>query len=201
MTQPAPTPQTATTGDAPDEVVLLAPDGTPCGTAPRATVHDTDTPLHLAFSCWVLGPDGRLLVTRRALSKRTWPGVWTNSFCGHPRPGEPMDDAVTRYAHHELGLRVHDVRRVLPDYRYRAVDASGVVEHEVCPVHLARTDDVPTPHPDEVAELVWTDPRALLRACASTPWAFSPWMVEQARGLRAALLETQVAGGGRPSGA
>ena len=50
-------------------VVLLAEDGTRIGTTPKATVHTLETPLHLAFSCHVIGPDGRILVTRRALSK------------------------------------------------------------------------------------------------------------------------------------
>src|SRR5690606_32410937 len=155
----------------------------PVGTAPRATVHTDDTPLHLAFSCWVTGPDGRLLVTRRALSKRTWPGVWTNSFCGHPRPGEDLPAAIARHAEHELGIQVSDVRRVLPDFRYRAVDASGVVEHEICPVHLATTDQEPVPSPEEVAEYRWADLQDVLRAVELVPWALSPWMVAQAAQL------------------
>lgn len=177
--------ETAATADL---VVLLDAAGEPVGTADRTTVHDADTPLHLAFSCWVLDDDGRVLLTRRALVKRTWPGVWTNSFCGHPRPGEAMPDAVHRYAERELGLRIDDLRCVLPDFSYRAVDASGVVEHEVCPVHVARAVGPLRPDPAEVAEHVWVDPQVVLDLAASAPWALSPWAVEQSPGLRAALL-------------
>jgi hypothetical protein len=67
-----------------DEVVLLADDGRAIGTAPRASVHDAATPLHFAFSCYVFDAGSRVLLTRRALVKLAWPGVWTNSFCGHP---------------------------------------------------------------------------------------------------------------------
>ena len=77
-----------------DHVVLLDDDGNPIGTAPKSSVHGPDTALHLAFSCHVLNSEGQVLLTRRALSKRTWPGVWTNSFCGHPRPAEPVLSAV-----------------------------------------------------------------------------------------------------------
>lgn len=167
------------TVDLRDEVILLTDDGEPVGTAPRATVHTAQTPLHLAFSCWVTGPDGRLLVSRRALSKRTWPGVWTNSFCGHPRPGEDLPAAIARHAEHELGIRVSDVRTVIPDFRYRAVDASGVVENEICPVHVATTEDEPVPNPDEVAEYHWVDPQDVVRTVGTAPWALSPWLVAQ----------------------
>lgn len=157
-------------------VVLLADDGSVLGSTPKATVHTADTPLHLAFSCHVLDDRGRVLVTRRALSKATWPGVWTNSFCGHPAPGEEPEAAVLRRAVQELGLEVREVTSVLPDFRYRATDASGVVENEICPVFTARAVGVPDPSADEVAEWAWVDPAELRAAVAAAPFAFSPWL-------------------------
>ncbi|HEU5037362.1 MAG TPA: isopentenyl-diphosphate Delta-isomerase [Nocardioides sp.] len=166
----------------PDVVVLLDEDARPIGTAPRAEVHDARTPLHLAFSCYLFDRSGRLLLTRRAITKRTWPGVWTNSFCGHPRPSEPMVEAIERYGRHELGVDVSDIRPALPDFRYRAVDASGVVENEVCPVFVARcTDDADdiAANPDEVAEWRWVTAEELRAAVDAAPWALSPWLLEQ----------------------
>ncbi|WP_314097667.1 isopentenyl-diphosphate Delta-isomerase [Microbacterium foliorum] len=167
-----------------DEVTLLSPDGVAIGVLAKDAVHTTDTPLHLAFSCYVLDHEGRLLVTRRALSKRTWPGVWTNSFCGHPRPDEVMTDAVRRRALDELGLRITDISLALPDYRYRAVDASGIVENEICPVHVAIADGALSPDPDEVAEWAWVDPADFARSVDGAPFAFSPWLTEQLPRLR-----------------
>lgn len=167
-----------------DLVVLVEPDGTPCGTADRTSVHTTSTPLHFAFSCHLVEA-GRLLMTRRALTKKTWPGVWTNSYCGHPRPGESAVDAVHRYAQRELGLDVTDVRCVLPDFRYRAVDASGVVENEVCPVFVARPTGPLRPNPDEVMDVAWTDVDDVWAAARRTPWLLSPWFVDQVHALGA----------------
>ena len=160
-------------------VVLLADDGTPIGTADKSLVHGADTPLHLAFSCHVLTPDGRMLVTRRALSKQAFPGVWTNAFCGHPAPGEPIEEAVRRRALRELGLELGDLELVLPHFRYRATDASGIVENELCPVYATVVDSDPRPAPDEVAGWHWVGAAELRAAVAATPFAFSPWLVGQ----------------------
>lgn len=167
-----------------DHVTLLADDGSAVGTMPKSEVHTTDTPLHLAFSCYVFDTQGRLLVTRRALAKKTWPGVWTNSFCGHPRPDEVMSDAVERHGLSELGMRLSEIRLALPEYRYRAVDASGIVENEVCPVHVAVLDGDLTANPDEVSEWAWVDVEALSASVENAPFAFSPWLVEQLPLLR-----------------
>ena len=163
-----------------DVVVLVGPDGADAGTMPRAQVHTADTPLHRGFSVHVFGPDGRVLLTRRALGKRTWPGVWTNSCCGHPLPGEDGADAVRRRVRQELGIELAEVHEALPDFRYRATDASGVVEYEICPVYVARTVAAqPDPADDEVAEWAWVDWDDLVASAAGTPRVFSPWAVEQ----------------------
>lgn len=182
-------------------VVLLDADGIPSGVADKAAVHGTDTPLHLAFSCHLLRPDGRVLVTRRALTKRTWPGVWTNSFCGHPGPGEATEDAVRRRGRQELSVDVVDLVPLAPGFRYRAVDASGVVENELCPVFTATTADDPVPDPDEVMDLAWVEVADLRRLVATAPWAVSPWLVASAPhldGLEERSAALRAASGGAP---
>ncbi|GGG71683.1 isopentenyl-diphosphate Delta-isomerase [Corynebacterium pelargi] len=177
-----------------EELVVLADaEGNPTGTALKATVHTTNTPLHLAFSCYVLNSEGQLLLTRRALDKKTWPGVWTNSACGHLAPEESPAEAVARRVPFELGIpsdTLVDVTCVLPNFRYKAVDANGIVEWEICPVFIARTSARVQPEPEEVAELEWVAPDQLIKAAEATPFAFSPWMVEQLQHqqLRSALL-------------
>ncbi|WP_448004355.1 isopentenyl-diphosphate Delta-isomerase [Agromyces bauzanensis] len=166
-----------------DEVVLLDEAGNAIGRAPKSAAHGPDTALHLAFSCHVVNALGELLVTRRALTKQAWPGVWTNSFCGHPRPAESLVAAVRRRAEFELGIELDDVELALPLFRYRATDADGTVENEVCPVYVARTASDPDPNPREVAEFRWVDPAEVGRAVQAAPWAFSPWLVLQARQL------------------
>lgn len=160
-------------------VVLLDQSGRPCGTAPKAGVHHDRTPLHLAFSCWVTDGRGRTLITRRAWSKRTWPGVWTNAFCGHPAPGEDLPDAVRRRARQELGAAITEPASALPSFRYRAAMANGVVENEVCPVFLTELLEEPDPAPDEVAEFRWVAIEELYRRLDLDLRWFSPWAAKQ----------------------
>jgi isopentenyl-diphosphate delta-isomerase len=124
----------------------------------------------------------RILLTRRALSKRTWQGVWTNTCCGHPAPGEPVTDAVRRRLGFELGLKVGELSCVLRDFAYTATDASGIVENEICPVFEARLlhpEPRLTANPDEAMDWKWVQWDDLARAARLTPFAFSPWAVSQ----------------------
>ena len=176
-----------------EQVVLLDDDGRRIGVAPKHEVHHADTPLHLAFSCYVVDPRGRLLLTRRALSKRTWPGVWTNSCCGHPSPDEAVEDAVVRRTRQELGIDLTDVRVVLPDFRYRAVMDDGTVEHEICPVFVATCaePDSLAPDPDEVAEHAWEDWSVFRDDVLSGRRPVSPWCIEQVQAMPVDALTPQ----------
>src|SRR4051794_6737350 len=132
-------------------IVPVDDEGRSIGTMRKPLVHHGETPLHRAFSAYLFDDAGRLLVTRRAPDKQTFPGMWTNSVCGHPGPGEDAEAAIARRADFELGLGIGEVRPALPAYRYRA-ESRGVVENEICPVYLGRFAGTPTPHPAEVAE-------------------------------------------------
>ncbi|MBC3185110.1 isopentenyl-diphosphate Delta-isomerase [Corynebacterium sp. zg-331] len=177
-------------------VVLSDEEGNPVATAPKESVHTGDTPLHLAFSSYLVDASGRFLLTRRALGKKTWPGVWTNSCCGHPAPGESTEAAVRRRLGQELGIVPAEIDRlveVLPDFRYWARDSSGVVENEICPVFVVclAPEARVAPAPAEVAAWEWLCPAALLKAVECAPAVFSPWMIKQLahEELRAALLD------------
>jgi len=132
-------------------VVLTNETGAPIGTAAKATVHTNDTPLHKAFSSFLFTNTGELLITQRALTKKTWAGVWTNSCCGHPKLEETEAEAATRRIDYELGMRAPPLELILPSFRY-FVERDGVVEREHCPVLVGFTNDSPKPNPEEVGD-------------------------------------------------
>lgn len=162
-------------------VVLLDESGSAIGTHPKSEVHSTTTPLHLAFSSYIVSTSGAVLLTQRALDKLTWPGVWTNSCCGHPAPGESLDRAVLRRVGQELGVHAAQADLVLPGFRYRAVMTNGVVENEMCPVYRIVVDDevVIDAHPAEVAQTRWVEWAPFTQAVLGDGLDVSPWCAEQ----------------------
>ena len=161
-------------------IVLVDNDGRAIGTLPKPQVHHGETPLHRAFSAYLFDDDGRLLITRRAEDKATFPGMWTNTVCGHPGPDEGDAEAIARRAGFELGVQVDRIRPALPGYRYRA-EFRGVVENEICPVYVGRFDGTPAPDPAEVADWELLDWAAFRRRQEAEGDAWSPWCREQAR--------------------
>ncbi len=81
--------------------------------------------------------------------------MWSNTVCGHPQPGESIQDAIARRLQYELGMTADRLEVLLPDYRYLAPEFEGVVENEFCPVYLARARSEPKPNPDEVEDFEW----------------------------------------------
>ena len=160
-------------------VVLCAEDGTALGSAAKETVHHRDTPLHLAFSCYVFDRAGRVLVTRRARTKQTFAGVRTNSCCGHPAPGETLPAAVRRRLAFELDVVARQVDLLLPEFRYRATAGDGTVENELCPVYRAVVDSARfRPNPAEVDDAWWVEwTRFCADSVADDP--LSAWAAEQ----------------------
>ncbi|NMH99683.1 isopentenyl-diphosphate Delta-isomerase [Pseudonocardia acidicola] len=162
-----------------EQVVLLTESGHALGVLDKAAVHHRDTPLHLAFSCYVFDSRGRLLITQRARGKKTWPGVWTNSCCGHPGPGESLTDSVRRRLRQELRIQPTEITLILPRFRYRAVMPNGIAENEMCPVFRAYTESEPRPDSSEVDGFDWVDWSDLADQVRNGRRDVSPWCIEQ----------------------
>ncbi len=143
-----------------EQIVFVDEQGQPTGeVGPKLASHNANTKLHLAFSCYIFRPsDNKFLVTQRALSKKVWPGVWTNSVCGHPAPGEAVEEAIRRRAKYELGIDVlKDITCVLPTYRYTTPPYNGIIENEFCPVYVAYVSADLKPNDEEVENYQWLD--------------------------------------------
>ena len=168
-----------------EHVVLVSSEDDDLGLAEKATVHTTETPLHRAFSLFLFNSRGELLLQQRAHHKKTWPGVWSNSVCGHPQRGESYTAAAQRRLSFELGLDISasEIQMMLPNYLYR-YEHKGVVEHEYCPVLAVFADLEPSPNPEEVAETRWIPWQQFLSDIQQDN-DYSEWCVEEAQLLQA----------------
>ncbi|OMC13525.1 isopentenyl-diphosphate Delta-isomerase [Mycobacterium sp. SP-6446] len=168
-----------------ESVVLLDSLCRPVGWMPKNDVHTRQTPFHLALSCYLFDLRGRILITQRALSKKTWPGVVTNSACGHPRVNESLERAARRVVRHELGCDIAKFKTLLPDFSYRAVSDRGIVEWEYCPVVAAvvDSDDIAL-NSDEAEGALWLDWRSFVGIVDSAAIELSPWSRLQVKALK-----------------
>ncbi|MFN2555355.1 MAG: isopentenyl-diphosphate Delta-isomerase [Nitriliruptorales bacterium] len=172
-------------------IVLVDETGQAIGTGEKWSSHNSATPLHLAFSCYVFDDHGSFLVTRRARTKKVWPGVWSNSVCGHPGPEEPLVAAIQRRLQYELGMTASEFELVLPRHIYRAPPFQGIVEYEFCPVFVARADSEPCPNPVEVSGFAWVTWADFVReAKRDTADVYSWWCKNQLRELEGHWLVT-----------
>jgi isopentenyl-diphosphate Delta-isomerase len=163
-----------------EELVVLVDDqNNPVGTTPKATVHTNNTPLHRGFSVFLFNSQGQFFVTQRASSKKTFPGVFTNSFCGHPGVDETPQQAAVRRAREELGLHSVTILQTIP-YQYCFADVHGIVENEICPVMIATTDEQPDINKDEVDQTYWIEWKDFLTDISASPKKYSPWSREEA---------------------
>ncbi|MGE5872958.1 isopentenyl-diphosphate Delta-isomerase [Klebsiella quasipneumoniae] len=162
-----------------EHVVLLDAQNQPVGTKEKLSAHESCTSRHLAFSVWLFNPKGQCLITRRSLTKKAWPGIWTNSVCGHPQWNESIEEAIHRRCRYEIGVDVRAVTLIDRNFSYCETDLGGIRENEYCPVYAALTNDAIAPRKDEVIDIYWADLMSIITTIHSIPSLFSPWSVQQ----------------------
>ena len=161
------------------KVVLVDENNKELGVMDKIKVHTDSTPLHRGLSVFLFNSKNELLLQQRAVSKLTFPGVWSNSCCGHPQPGEKEIEAARRHMESELGIKEADIHLVLPDFRYTA-EMNGIMENELCPVFVAFSDEQITANPKEVESIKWIGWDVFLEQIKSNAGYYSKWSKEEA---------------------
>jgi isopentenyl-diphosphate delta-isomerase len=171
-----------------EHVTLVDRDDRPLGAMEKLQAH-AEGRLHRAFSVFVFDQAGRLLLQRRSAAKYHSPGLWSNTCCGHPRPGEPVEAAASRRLFEEMGFRVP--LRPLFRFVYRAEIGPTMVEHEVDHVLVGSFQHDPIPEPAEVQEWRWTRFDLLRQEVLREPERFTAWLrlLLQEPGHTGALVE------------
>jgi len=159
-------------GEAEEQVVLVDRQDRPVGVLAKLQAH-REGRLHRAFSVVVRDPAGRFLLQKRAAGKYHSGGLWTNTCCSHPRPGEEPAAAARRRLVEEMGIEAEPVW--LLTTIYRAEFDNGLVEHELVHVFAATYDGPVRPNPEEVEGYAWLEPEELLADLTRRPERYSYW--------------------------
>jgi isopentenyl-diphosphate delta-isomerase len=136
-------------------VELVDASGAAVGQIAKGRAHLGSGRLHRAFSVLLIDPEGRLLIQRRASTKYHSGGLWSNTCCGHPAPGELPLGAAVRRLREELGAIVgpHDLEPA-GTVTYRVEDeVSGLIEHEFNHLFVGHAPQSLSPNPDEVSDV------------------------------------------------
>jgi isopentenyl-diphosphate delta-isomerase len=158
-----------------DQVVLVDKDAVPIGTAEKLEAHRSPGMLHLAISAFLFDDQGRLLLQRRSPDKYHFHGLWSNTCCSHPRPGEAALRAGRRRLTEEMGIEAE--LRAAGTFRYRAEDpGTGMVETEIDHVLVGGYEGDPDPDPAEVSQWRWVDLDELAADLVRRPGVYTPWL-------------------------
>lgn len=155
-----------------DLVILVDENDRETGTMEKMEAHMKGL-LHRAFSVFIINSQGKLLLQKRASGKYHSPGLWTNTCCSHPRPGESVTDAAIRRMSEEMGI-TGSVKHTF-SFTYRAEFDNGLVEHEFDHVLIGVIDDEPIPDTNEVDGFEYLDPDFISEDIETNPDKYTVW--------------------------
>jgi isopentenyl-diphosphate delta-isomerase len=155
-----------------EEVILINEANEVIGQMEKMEAHQKGL-LHRAFSVFLFNEKGEWLLQKRANTKYHSSGLWTNSCCGHPRPGEDIVSAAQRRLNEELGIQA--TLQVQFEFQYQTNFDNLLTENEWDYVLLGKTEASPLSNPDEVDDWKWISPEAVQEQIQLNPEQFTYW--------------------------
>ncbi len=156
------------------DIILVDPEDTEIGTGEKLDVHRRGI-LHRAFSVLVFNSEGKLLLQRRATAKYHSGGLWTNTCCSHPMPGENTLEAAHRRLKEEMGFDCP--LQYSHHFIYRAELDQGLIEHELDHIFIGKYDGIVIPDRNEVSDYRFESLHHLQEEVQQSPEMFTPWFI------------------------
>lgn len=153
-------------------VILVDENDNPIGTMPKMEAHEKAM-LHRAFSVFILNANDEVLLQQRANDKYHSAGLWTNTCCSHPHPGEDTLGAARRRLKEEMGMEA-DLQFVFK-FMYMAPFDNLLTEHEIDHVFIGKTDQLPVINPEEVASYKYMKPEDIKLDMEQNPQSYTVW--------------------------
>lgn len=154
-------------------VILVDTNDSPIGQMEKLEAHQKGE-LHRAFSIFIFNTKGELLLQQRALDKYHSGGLWTNTCCSHPRPGEDNLAAANRRLKEEMGMKANLTPAF--SFTYRAEFESGLIEHEYDHVFFGKSDLLPVINKEEVEQYKYINLDTLKQELLLYPDHYTPWL-------------------------
>lgn len=155
-----------------EQVILVDEQDVETGAMEKMEAHEKAV-LHRAFSVFIFNSDGEMLLQQRAVTKYHSGGLWTNTCCSHPRPGEKTHTAALRRLQEEMGF----VTELTPAFSfiYKAAFDNGLTEHEFDHVFIGVYDDAIEYNTEEVAGYSYRSIAAIEEDLLKQPQLYTAW--------------------------
>jgi isopentenyl-diphosphate delta-isomerase len=154
------------------KVILVDENDVETGLISKTEAHEKGL-LHRAVSVFIINSEGEWLLQRRAPEKYHSAGLWTNTCCSHPLPGESTENAAKRRLWEEMGMECDLI--LLFNFSYREILENGLIEHELDYVFLGVSDQMPVLNISEVSEYKYLNYLELDNDIKTNPENYTIW--------------------------
>ena len=154
------------------QVILVNDQDEAIGTMEKMEAHQKGL-LHRAFSVFIFNSKGEILLQQRAQDKYHSAGLWTNTCCSHPQPGENIIESAQKRLGEEMGFTT-SLTKVF-DFTYRASFENGLIEHEFDHVFTGEYDGEVNYNPIEVMNFSYRSLDEIMRSMQTEPEIYTAW--------------------------
>jgi isopentenyl-diphosphate delta-isomerase len=156
-----------------EKVVLVDVNDNEIGVMEKMEAHEKGL-LHRAFSIFIFNSKGEILLQKRSNKKYHSGGLWSNTCCSHPRPGEELNRATSRRLMEEMGMST----TLFPtfSFQYKSNLDHDMIEHELDHVYVGYSNDIPEPNKEEVEGYCYLLPETLELGFEKNPGEYTEWL-------------------------